>query len=124
MDALARPLIYANLAILWAYIVVWQGAHRFFIESFATWIISPVIYTRICPDAFRPSLLYALVHQPILQHVLCAVPVVMFVAASVLGYVAFRRRSFSHALVACLLMNVIFVVYHSVKHLGMRLEFI
>jgi hypothetical protein len=124
MEALARPLIYANLAGIWLYIVVWQGAERFFIESFSTWVISPVIYTRICPDAFRPSLLHALVHQPGLQDILCAVPVAMFLVASVLGVIAFRRRSFSVAVVACLMMSTIFVVYHSLKHMGMRLEIV
>ena len=124
MEALARPLIYVNLAGIWLYIVVWQGAERFFVESFGTWVISPVIYTRICPDAFRPSLLQALVRQPYLSDVLCAVPVAMAIIASVLGIVAYRRRSFSFAVVACLLMSTIFVVYHSLKHLGMRVEYI
>ena len=122
METLARPLIYVNLAAIWLYIVVWQGAERFFIESFGTWVISPVIYTRICPDAFRPSLLYALVHQPYLGDVLCAVPVAMAIVASVLGFIAFRRRSFSFAVVACLLMSTIFVVYHSLKHIGIHLQ--
>lgn len=120
METLARPLIYANLAGIWAYIVLWQGAQRFFLESFGTWIISPVIYTRICPDFFRAPLTHALAQQPMLGHLLCIVPVAMFVVAVGFGFVAFRRRSFPVAVIACLLMSSIFVVYHSVKHLGIQ----
>jgi hypothetical protein len=124
MEAWARPLIYANMAGIWVYIVLWQGAQRFFIESFATWVISPIIYTRICPDSFRAPLIRALVQEPLLSDLLCAVPVVMFVASLGFGFFAFRRRSFPLAVVACFLMSTIFVVYHSLKHLGMRLEYI
>jgi hypothetical protein len=120
METLARPLLFVNLAGIWVYIVLWTGAHRFFLESFATWIISPVIYTRICPDFFRAQLIYALAHQPMWGHLLCAVPVAMFVAAVGFGILAYRRRSFPVALLACVLMSSIFVVYHSVKHLGIQ----
>jgi hypothetical protein len=124
MGVLARPLICANLAGIWFYIVVWQGAERFFFESFGTLIISPVIYTRICPEAFRPSLVRVLAREPYLQDMLCAIPVVMVGVACVLGIVAFRQRSFPVAVMACVLMSSVFVVYHSLKHMGIRLEFI
>lgn len=124
MEALARPLIFANLAAIWLYIVLWQGAQRFFFESFATWIISPVIYTRICPEPFRATLLRTLVQEPMVGHLLCAIPVAMFLVSLGMGIVAYRRRSFPVAVLACFLMSAIFVVYHSLKHLGMRVEYI
>ena len=124
MEAWARPLMYANMAGIWAYIVLWQGAQRFFIESSATWIISPIIYTRICPDPFRVPLIRALAREPMLSDLLCAIPVAMALISLGLGIVAFRRRSFPVAVLSCFLMSTIFVVYHSLKHLGMRLEYI
>jgi hypothetical protein len=103
--------------------VLWQGAQRFFLESFGTWIISPIIYTRICPEFVRAPFIHALAREPILGHLLCAIPVAIFLMAAAFGFVAFRRRSFPVAVAACLLMSSIFVVYHSVKHLGIRLEY-
>lgn len=124
MDAFARPLILANLAGIFAYIVLWQGVHRFSIESFGTWIISPIIYLRLCPEALREGFLRALVAEPWLGHLLCVIPVAMGLTALGFGWVAFRRRSFPVALAACLIMSSIFVVYHCVKHLGIKLEWV
>jgi hypothetical protein len=121
MAALARPLLYANLAGIWAYIVLWQGAERFYIESFATWVISPIIYTRLCPMPYKEPLLRALTAEPALQDLLCAVPVGLFVVACAFGVLAYRRHSFPFAATACILMSSIFVTYHCVKHMGMTL---
>jgi hypothetical protein len=123
MDTLARPLIFANLAGIFGYIVLWTGAERFLFESFGTWVMSPVIYTRVCPELFRAPLIHALAHQPILGHLLCAIPVVMFFVAVAYGIVAYKRRSLLVALLACVLMSSIFVVYHSVKHMGMQVVY-
>lgn len=121
MDILARPLLFANMACIWIYIVLWQGANRFYVESFSTWVISPLIYTRLCPEAYKYSLLKALNTQPAVGYLMCAIPVGMFAVACALGVVAYRRRSFPFALSACLVMSTIFVTYHSVKHMGMTL---
>lgn len=121
MDILARPLLFANMVGIWIYIFLWQGAQRFYFESFGTWVISPVIYTRLCPMPYKHSLLRALNAEPVLCDLLCAVPVGMFVVACALGVVAYRRRSFPFALSACLVMSAIFMTYHSVKHMGMTL---
>lgn len=120
MEALARPLLFANMAGIWAYIVLWQGMHRFLIESHANWVISPLIYTRICPEFFRADLIRALARHRVLSDCLCAVPVVIFAVAITCGILAYRRRSFALAFTACTLMSLIFVVYHSVKHLGLQ----
>src|SRR5436190_1390421 len=109
METLARPLLIANLAAIWIYIVLWQGAQRFWIESFATWIISPVIYARLCPMPYKQPLLKALTADHLLGNLMCAVPVGMFVIACLLGTLAYRRRSFPVALTACLLMSTIFI---------------
>ncbi len=122
MAAFARPLILANLAAIWIYVVLWQGAQRFYVESFGTWVISPLIYARICPVPWKDGMVRALNSQPVLGYLMCAVPIAMALVACGLGVLAFRRRSFPVALVACLLMSSIFVVYHSVKHMGMTLE--
>ena len=121
MEALARPLLFANMAGIWAYIVLWQGTQRFFIESHANWVISPLIYSRICPELFRADLIRALARHRILGDMFCAVPVVIVAVAVACGVLAYRRRSFPLACAACVLMSLVFVVYHSVKHLGLQL---
>jgi hypothetical protein len=122
MDLFARPLLLANLVGIWAYVALWQGGQRFFYESCGTLIISPIIYTRICPAGCREPLIRAFAGSQILTWVVTAVPVAMILVALGFGFVAFRKKSFPTAVVACVLISSVFVVYHSVKHLGMVLE--
>lgn len=116
----ARLLLLANLVAIGAY-VLWQGLYRFSVESFGTWMLSPLIVLRLSPPPMRYWFLRLNAELPIFSEIVCLVPVLIFTIAAVLGTWSGRRGSLPVAMVACTLMTSIFVVYHSVKHLGMRL---
>lgn len=119
----ARFLLLANTLGVAVYIF-WQGLEKFWWESFGTWIISPVIFVRICPEPFKYHLLALINSWSAIDFLICGVPVVMFVAAILIGAIAYRKNSLPMAMAACVLMSTIFVVYHSVKHLGISFQII
>lgn len=118
-----RLLLLANTLGIAVYIF-WQGMERFWWESYGTWIISPVIYVRLTPQPYKYWLLDALNSGPLLSYFLCFVPVFMGVVALAFGAVGYRRRSLSFAIAACALATTVFVVYHSVKHMGIQYQII
>ncbi len=118
---ISRLLLLANGLGLGIYVLC-QGIERFWWESFGTWVISPIIYIRLCPPPFQYWMVDAVNAQPLLGNLLCGVPVVMASTSLVLGVLAYRRRSLPFAVASCVLMTTIFVVYHSVKHMGMHFQ--
>jgi len=116
-----RLLLLANGLGLGIYVLC-QGIERFYWESFGTWVISPIIYIRLSPQPLKNWMIRAVNAEPMLGDFLCGVPVVMAILSLALGVLAYRRRSLPIALVSCGLMTTIFVVYHSVKHLGMHFQ--
>jgi hypothetical protein len=119
----ARFLLLANSLGVAIYIL-WQGVEKFWWESFGTWMISPLIYVRICPEAFKPSMLALANSGWVANAIFCGIPLVMFVVALIAGSVAFWNKSLRLAAIACFLMSSIFLVYHSIKHLGMTFQVI
>jgi len=115
----ARLLLLANALGMGVYIL-WQGVEKFCWEAFGTWIISPVIYVRICPMPFKYWLVSAVNDWAIVGFLLCLVPVAMAVVSLGLGARACWKGSLPVAIAACFLMTTIFIVYHSVKHLGIQ----
>lgn len=118
----ARLLLIANALMIGIYIC-WQGIGKFFDESFFTWVISPVIYGRLCPLPLKPWYFGMATGYPLVADIiLCGIPVLMFVLALAFGFIAARKGSLRLAVVACLLMTTIFATYHSVKHMGIKVE--
>lgn len=116
----ARLILLANAAAIAGY--MWcQGFERFWWESYGTWLLSPIIAIRLLPHPLNEWLLRAANFKPLLGDLLCVVPVVMFLASIWLGIRACRSRSMPAAVASCVLMSTIFVVYHSVKHMGIHL---
>ena len=118
----AQLLLVANAFGIVTYIF-WQGLEKFYWESFGTWVISPIIYVRICPEPFKYWLLTGINSGPLSQ-ILCMIPVAMGFISLGLAALAIRKSSVPLALAACGLMSTIFIVYHSVKHMGMQLVLI
>ncbi len=116
----ARLLIIANVLALGVY-VFFQGFYRFYMESFGTWMLSPLILLRLSPTPMKQWFLHMNAKLPVFSDLICIVPIVMIVTALVLATWSSRKGSLPGAIVACTLLTTVFVVYHSVKHLGMSL---
>lgn len=116
---IARPLLLANVLAVTAYIS-WQGAQRFWWEAFGTWMMSPVIYARLCPEPLKHWFMHTSYFWPSANFLLCMVPVAMLLLSLGLGILAWHRNSARTAVVSCLLMTTVFAFYHSVKHMGMQ----
>lgn len=104
--------------------LIWRGPERFYYESFGTFVISPVIYTRILPLPFNHWLLAALVKAPMLSYVLYAVPVLMLLGAIVAGIISVRRDSVLYACASLVLVATVFGVYHFLQPLGMSVNYV
>jgi hypothetical protein len=108
----ALPIVY----------VLRVGPERFYYESWGTWIISPVIYTRISPAPFKDWLRLEFVQGPFATIFVYAVPVALLFLAAVLALVSIGRNSLSIAFVSLGLVLTVFVVYHFLQPLGISYE--
>jgi len=115
-------VIALNPVVVFAY-VIWQGLDRFFVESYGTLLLSPLIYIRLLPAPFSEQLLRAANASEWLNWLILAIPLGMLLAALLLSVRAFFVRSLLSALVATLLVTLVFGVYHSVKHMGLTVVY-
>jgi hypothetical protein len=110
-------VILLNPAFVASYIF-WQGFEKFLIESYGTLILSPLIYIRLAPEPWSIYLLKASASSEWFCLFLCGIPLLMISGAAALLVRAFIHQCMTAALVAMLLVVMVFSVYHSVKHLG------
>lgn len=108
-----------GLPILYVLLV---GPERFYYESWGTWIVSPVIYTRISPAPLSDWLRFEFVHGPFATIFVYAVPVALLFLAAVLALVSIGRNSLSIAFVSLGLVLTVFAVYHFLQPLGISYE--
>jgi hypothetical protein len=106
----------AGLPILYVLII---GPERFYYESWGTWIVSPVIYTRISPSPLSEWLLRGFVHGPYLTFASYAAPVVLLFSAAVLALLSIGRDSLLLAFGSLALVTSVFTIYHFLQPLGM-----
>ncbi len=105
----ALPLLYVLLI----------GPERFYYESWGTWIMSPVIYTRISPYPLNEWLLREFVHGHAITWTSLAAPVLILFLAAVLALVSIGKNSIPAALSSVALVAIVFTVYHFLQPLGM-----
>ncbi len=106
----------AGLPILYVLLI---GPERFYYESWGTWIVSPLIYTRISPSPLSEWLLRGFCQGPYLTYVSYAVPVVLLFAAAVLALFSIGKNSLRLAFASLVLVGSVFTVYHFLQPLGM-----
>jgi len=99
-----------------------QGWERFYYESWGTLILLPIICTRLAPPPLNEWVVWFCLHGG--DWVISAIPLFLFLGAAVASGFAFQRRSLPLALLASLLLGTLFVTYHLVKHLGLRVDYV
>lgn len=114
---ISKLILVATAGAVCIYIFL-RGVMDFYTEAFGTLLLSPTIYIRLAPSPLSELLLRMCTTVKGFDLMLCGIPVAMFVAALIAGYFAHERRSIPLALISSLLVSSIFIVYHSVKHLG------
>ena len=114
---IAKLILVATAGAICLYIFL-RGVQEFYIEAFGTWLLSPLIYIRLSPAPLSDWLVRMCAHFRGFDLLLCSIPVLIFLASLTAGFFAHQKRSVALAVVSSLLMTTIFVVYHSVKHLG------
>lgn len=105
----ALPLLYVLII----------GPERFYYESWGTWIMSPVIYTRISPYPLNEWLLREFVHGYAVTWTSLAAPVLILFLAAVLALISIGKNSIPAALSSVALVAIVFTVYHFLQPLGM-----
>ncbi len=100
-----------------AYVVI-IGPERFYYESWGTWILSPVIYTRISPSPLKEWLLYGYCTSKPLTLISIALPVILFSLSAVAAFIAIHANSLRFAFLALFLTSGLFGVYHFLQPLG------
>ncbi len=101
--------------------VLWQGPERFYIESFGTWIMSPVIYVRVLPFPLNEWLLAGIHHVPLLASALHMAPLIMLALSFALAMYSIWNKTVVHALISLALAATVFCVYHFIQPLGITL---
>lgn len=114
----ARLIVFVTALFPIAYIIA-VGIQKFLIESFGTWLLSPVIYQRILPAPLGHSILYLVVKFPILCDGLCAIPVLLLGVAGLLSISALCDGSVLKAGIAFWLVSGVFIIYHHLQPFGM-----
>lgn len=99
--------------------IITVGIQRFLIESWGTWLLSPIIYQRILPPPLGQGVLYLLVKFPVLCDGLCAIPVLILCLAAFLSLRAFFDGSILKAGLAFWLVSGVFVAYHHLQPMGL-----
>ena len=94
------------------------GPERFYYESWGTWILSPVIYTRVSPSPLKEWLLYGYCTWKPLTVFSIALPVILFFLSTVAAFIAIHTNSLRFAFLALLLTTGVFGVYHFLQPLG------
>ncbi len=113
--------VLALTGMLLAFYLFWVGPERFYIESFGTWIISPVIYSRILPAPWKAMLIKMLVFAPWTSLILQSIPVLLLLGATAAAVFSIVKDSLA---LACLCMGttgLVFGVYHYLQPLGISL---
>lgn len=116
----ARSVMALTLSLLVLYLF-WVGPERFYIESFGTWIISPVIYPRLLPSPWRTQLIKVLVYAPWTSFILQSIPVLLLLGATTAAVVSIVKDSLILACLAMGLTGLVFGVYHCLQPLGISL---
>lgn len=107
----------ATVLVPFAYVLV-IGPERFYYESWGTWLLSPVIYTRFSPEPLKGWLLHGFLHSPAFNLAILAIPVLMLFAAALLLLWAIHKDSRRPAIASLLLSSGVFAVYHVLQPLG------
>lgn len=116
----AKSVIMITGSLLALYLI-WVGPERFYIESFGTWIISPVIYPRLLPSPWKAMLIKVLVYAPWTSLILQAIPLLLLLGAATAAVVSILKDSLALACLAMGLTLLIFGVYHFLQPLGITL---
>lgn len=114
----AHLIVFFTVLFPGAYILA-VGIQKFVIESWGTWLLSPIIYQRLTPGPLRYSLLSLMVKFPIFCDALCAIPVLILIAAAVLGAWALWDGSILKAGIAFWLVSGVFIAYHHLQPMGL-----
>lgn len=118
----ARRIVVFTVAAILLYII-WVGPERFAWESFGTWIVSPLIYVRLIPDPLKSWLIKAMVHEPLIGHAFCVIPVAALAAAFVLGMHALVSNSLRSAYLSFGLSALVFFIYHLIQPMGISVVY-
>ncbi|MFZ4775659.1 MAG: hypothetical protein ACOYM3_09865 [Terrimicrobiaceae bacterium] len=116
----ARSVTALTLSLLIFYLFR-VGPERFYIESFGTWIISPVIYPRLLPSPWNAMLIKVLVYAPWTSFILQSIPVLLLLGATTAAVVSIVKDSLVLACLAMGLTGLVFGVYHCLQPLGITL---
>ncbi len=108
LSAALLPIVY----------VLTIGPERFYYESWGTWILSPIIYTRLAPSPLDEWLLRGFCNGPLLTWISCGIPVAMLFVSFPLALVAIAKNSLLLAFVALSLVALVFGVYHFIQPMG------
>ena len=98
--------------------VLMIGPERFYYESWGTWIMSPVIYTRISPYPLNLWLVRGFLTGNALTCAVLAAPIVILLVSAVLAWVAIAKNSIIFAFSSVALAVFVFTVYHFLQPLG------
>lgn len=113
-------IVLATFLSVVVYILLYDPV-RFYYEAWGTWILSPGIVARLCPYPFNWWIYSALNKNPMLLHLICAVPVCMLFTSLVLGFKAIEHNSAKLAIIAAGLVCTVLSVYHHVQPYGITL---
>jgi len=103
--------------------LLWRGPERFYYESWATYVTSPLIYLRLTPEPLHHHLLYGLLHYKIITGIFYAVPALLLGFALATGIVGVRKDSLACAVACFALAATVFVTYHFLQPMGMTVVY-
>jgi len=103
---------------------LWVGWERFYYESWGTWVLSPVIYSRILPDPAGAWLAGVLLKYPHWGYLLCGAPLLLLGVAFAAAVVGFQKKSLlASSGCFCILLGIL-TIYHHLQPMGLTVMYL